>query len=189
MAWPTPKNVTEVISFMGLVGYYRRFIRDFSKIGHPIITLQRKRLRFQFTPECANNFEQLKYLHTHAPILRIVDWEKYFLVCTDACKEGLGRVLMQEEHVIFYASRKLNENERNCHQWPITCNNYSCIKNVDTLSDRAEVCINVRPCGIEIFIQSTQIESKTGHMAASHQQIWLQYELPQGEGEQSGWCT
>jgi hypothetical protein len=55
----------------------------------------------------------LKYLLTHAPVLKIVDLDNEFLVCTDACKEGLGGVLMQEGHVICYESKKLNEHEIN----------------------------------------------------------------------------
>jgi hypothetical protein len=58
-------------------------------------------------------FQQLKHLLTNAPIMNIADPDKYFLVCTNACKEGLGGVLMQDGHVISYESRKINEHERN----------------------------------------------------------------------------
>jgi hypothetical protein len=112
MDWPTPRNVSEVRSFMGLVGYYRRFIKGFSKIGHPITSLQRKGVKFVWSTECETNFQQLKHLLTNAPVLKIADPEKDFLVCTDACKEGLGGVLMQEGHVVCYESRKLNEHEQ-----------------------------------------------------------------------------
>jgi hypothetical protein len=57
MDWPTPWNVTEVRSFMGLVGYYRRFIKGFSKIGHPITSLQRKGMKFVWSTECEANFQ------------------------------------------------------------------------------------------------------------------------------------
>jgi hypothetical protein len=88
MNWPTPKNVTDIRSFMGLVGYYKRFIEGFSKIGHPITSLQKKGVKFVWSTKCEERFQQLKHLLTNAPILKIVDPTKDFTVCTDACKEG-----------------------------------------------------------------------------------------------------
>jgi hypothetical protein len=113
MEWPTPKDVSDIRSFMGLAGYYRRFIKGFSKIGCPITALQKKGAKFTWTQECEERFQSLKHLLTHAPVLKIVDPENDFLVCTDACKEGLGGVLMQEGSVVCYESRKLNEHEAN----------------------------------------------------------------------------
>jgi hypothetical protein len=81
--WKIPKNVKEFRSLMGLAGYYRRFIARFSRIAHPITSLQRKGLKFQWTTECEKSFQQLKKLLTSAPILRSVDPNGYFLVCTD----------------------------------------------------------------------------------------------------------
>ena len=111
--WPTPKNVTKVRSFMGLARYYRRFIARFSRISHTITSLQRKRVKFQCTTECEKSFQQLKHLLTSAPILRIADPNEYFLVCTDACKEGLGGVLSQNRFVLCYEYRKRKEHEKN----------------------------------------------------------------------------
>jgi hypothetical protein len=111
--WSSPKNVTEVRSFMGLAGYYRRFIEGFSKIAHPITSLQRKGMKFQWTLDCERSFQHLKQLLTSAPILRITDPEEDFIVCTDACNEGLGGVLSQNGFVICYESRKLKDHERN----------------------------------------------------------------------------
>jgi hypothetical protein len=67
--WSAPRNVVEVRSFMGLAGYYRRFIAGFSKIAHPITSLQRKEKKFQWTEECEKSFQRLKQLLTSAPIL------------------------------------------------------------------------------------------------------------------------
>jgi hypothetical protein len=92
---------------------YRRFIKGFSKIGCPITTLQKKGVIFTWTLECEETFQELKYLLTHAPVLNIEDPDNDFLVCTDACKEGLVGVLMQEGRVIFYESKILNEHEIN----------------------------------------------------------------------------
>jgi hypothetical protein len=85
--------VAEVRYFMGLAGYYRRFRAEFSKIDHPITSLQRKEKKFQWTKECESSFQRLKQLLTSAPILKISDPNIYFVVCTNACKEGLGGVL------------------------------------------------------------------------------------------------
>ena len=94
--WLIPKNAHEVRSFMGLAGYYRRFVEGFSKIAKPITTLQRKGIRYEWTNECDVAFAELKRLLTSAPILRVPDMDKDFMVCTDASKQGLGAVLMKE---------------------------------------------------------------------------------------------
>jgi hypothetical protein len=113
MEWPTPKDVSDIRSFMGLAGYYRRFIKGFSKIGCPITALQKKGAKFTWTQECEEIFQSLKHLLTHAPVLKIVDPENDFLMCTYAYKEGLGGVLMQGGSVVCYESQKLNEHEVN----------------------------------------------------------------------------
>jgi hypothetical protein len=113
MDWPTPKDVSHIISFMGIEGYYRRFIKGFYKIGFPITSLQKNRVKFLWTLEYEERFQELKFLLANAPLLKITDPNKDFLVCTYAYKEGLRGVLMQEEHVIFYESIKLNEHEIN----------------------------------------------------------------------------
>jgi hypothetical protein len=85
---------------MGLTGCYIRFIEGFSQIAHPITSLQNKGARFEWNLECAMSFQHLKSLLTSVPILRIDDLDAYFVVCTDACKEGLGGVLSQNGHVV-----------------------------------------------------------------------------------------
>jgi hypothetical protein len=113
MDWPTPRDVYDIISFMGLEGYYRRFIKGFSKISFPITSLQKKGVTFIWNLKCEEIFQEMKYLLTNAPMMNIADPNKNFLLCTGDRKEGLKGVLMQEEHVIFYESRKLNEHEIN----------------------------------------------------------------------------
>ena len=113
MNWPTPRNVTDVISFKGLARYYRRFIEGFSKVAHSITSLQNKGIKFECTPRCEESFQQLKSLLTSVSILKIVDPEKDLAVCVDACNQGLGGVLMQDNHVVCYESRKLKEHEKN----------------------------------------------------------------------------
>ena len=114
MEWLAPRNVDEVRSFMGLAGYYRRFIRKFSRIGYIITSLKMKGKKFEWTEECATSFDKLKHFLTHALVLKIVDPNKEFLVGIYVYKEGIGGVLMQEGCVVFYQSRKLNEHEHNC---------------------------------------------------------------------------
>lgn len=112
MEWLIPKDLVDIRSFMGLVGYYRWFVEGFSKVAYPITSLQKKGRTFRWTLECQRSFEQLKYLLTTAPILSIADPSKEYIVCTDASKEGLGGVLMQEGKVVAYESRKLKEHEQ-----------------------------------------------------------------------------
>ena len=109
--WRAPKNVLEIRSFMGLVCYYKKFIAGFSKISHHITSLQNKGIKFEWIVECEENVNLLKELITIAPILNIVDPNENFVVCTNACKEGIGGVLTQNGHVISYESRKLKQNK------------------------------------------------------------------------------
>ena len=71
MEWPTPKNVSEVRYFMGLAGYYRRFIEGFSNLAHPITSLQKKGVKFYQTPRCEDSFQRLKEMLTSARVLNI----------------------------------------------------------------------------------------------------------------------
>ena len=111
MEWLVTKNAHEVRSFMGLAGYYQRFVEGFSKIEKPITTLQCKGVRYEWKEECDRAFIELKRLLTNVPIIRVLYMEKDFIVCTDASKQGLGGVLMQYGGVIAYASRKLKKHE------------------------------------------------------------------------------
>jgi hypothetical protein len=112
--WSRNKNVTEFRSFMGLASYCRRFIVAFSNNSHPVTSLQKKGVKFQWTLECEKSFQNMKQLLASAPILRIFYPNEDFIVCTYACKEGLGRFLSQNGYVVCYESRKLKEHERHC---------------------------------------------------------------------------
>jgi hypothetical protein len=96
MEWPTPMNMQEVYIFIGLAGYYRFFVEGFSKITNPITELQKKNKKFIWSEKCVEAFQKLKKLLTTTPILKVSDMDKDLLACTDASKEGLGGVLMQE---------------------------------------------------------------------------------------------
>jgi hypothetical protein len=113
MEWPAPMNVTKVRSFMGLAGYYRQFVEGFLKIANPLTELQKKNKKFVSTEKCVEAFWRLKELLTTTSILKVPDMDADFLVCTDASKEGLGGVLMQDGRVIAYISRKLRRHDEN----------------------------------------------------------------------------
>ncbi|XP_024028766.1 uncharacterized protein LOC112093802 [Morus notabilis] len=73
--WERPKNVAEIRSFLGLAGYYRRFVKDFSSIAAPMTRLTRKEVRFEWNAECESAFQELKVRLTSAPVLTIPDSE------------------------------------------------------------------------------------------------------------------
>ncbi|XP_038992132.1 uncharacterized mitochondrial protein AtMg00860-like [Hibiscus syriacus] len=105
LEWEVPKNVSEVRSFMGLVGYYRRFVKNFLVIALPLTKLMRKGVTFMWTPECQESFDMLKTILTEAPILVQPESGKNYVVYSDASHNGLRCVLMQECKVVAYASR------------------------------------------------------------------------------------
>ncbi|WVZ58130.1 hypothetical protein U9M48_008434 [Paspalum notatum var. saurae] len=111
--WKQPQTVTKIWSFLGLAGYYRRFIKDFSRISKPMIALTQKNAKFAWSPKCEETFGTLKKLLTSAPVLAQPDITKPFDVYCDASGSGLGCVLMQEGRVIAYASSQLRKHEVN----------------------------------------------------------------------------
>ncbi|KAK9117261.1 hypothetical protein Sjap_016208 [Stephania japonica] len=111
--WPTPRSVSDIRSFLGLAGYYRRFVQDFSRIAAPMTQLTKKDVKFQWNDDCEQAFRTLKERLTTAPVLVLPESGKGFEVNTDASKIGLGCVLMQESRVIAYASRQLKIHEKN----------------------------------------------------------------------------
>ncbi|KAJ9546526.1 hypothetical protein OSB04_019069 [Centaurea solstitialis] len=111
--WESPKSPSEVRSFLGLAGYYRRFIEHFSAIATPLTALTKKDVKFEWTSTCEYAFNNLKGKLTSAPILTLPNGTDGFVVYCDASKLGLGCVLMQDGKVIAYASRKLKVHELN----------------------------------------------------------------------------
>jgi hypothetical protein len=130
--WSAPGNLTDVRTLMGLLGYYRRFIEGFSKIAHPITSLQKKGVNFQWTLDCEKSFQHLKKLSTSAPIIRIFYPNGDFIVCINACKEGLGGVLNQNGYVVCYESRKLKEHERHYATYGVGIQSV-CLEDVEAL--------------------------------------------------------
>jgi hypothetical protein len=109
--WNPPRTVHQVRSFLGMAGYYCRFIPDFSRISKPITELLKTQVKFVWSPECDKAFHTLKKFLTTAPILAQPDIEKPFDVYCDASGTGIGCVLMQEGRMIAYASQQLKRHE------------------------------------------------------------------------------
>ena len=114
---PSLANVKTVRKFLGHVGFYRRFIMDFSKISKPLYKLQEKYAKFIWDADCQKIFEELKAYLTTAPIMRVPNWQLPFEVMCDASDLTIGAVLGQREkgnpYVVYCASKTLNEAQRN----------------------------------------------------------------------------
>lgn len=114
--WPTPTNVNEVRSFLGLAGYYRRFILNFSELASTLTNLTKKGVRFRWTSQCQESFECLKEKLISAPVLCYPVENGQFILDTDASGHAIGAVLSQvqegEEKVIAYASKMLGDSQR-----------------------------------------------------------------------------
>ena len=112
---PTPKCVKDIRSFLGHADFYRRFIKDFSKIARPLTNLLAKDVSFTFDAECMNSWEKFKRELISAPIISAPDWSKPFEIMCDTSNFVIGAVLGQridnKQHVIYYSSRTLNSNE------------------------------------------------------------------------------
>jgi hypothetical protein len=109
--WKPPTTVSKVQSFLGLAGYYRRFILNFSKIVKPVTELLKKESKYVWSDACDEAFKLLKKLLTTSPVLAQPDTDKPFNVNCDASGTGLGGVLIQEGRVISYSSRQLRRHE------------------------------------------------------------------------------
>ena len=112
--YPIPKSTKEIKSFLGLMGYYRRFIQNFAKIVFPLTKCLKKNSKINVNdPEYVTAFEHCKQLLTNSPILTYPDFSKQFRLTTDASNIAIGGVLSQNNRPIGYYSRTLNSAERN----------------------------------------------------------------------------
>ncbi|XP_027348116.1 uncharacterized protein LOC113859580 [Abrus precatorius] len=111
LQWERQEIATEIRSFVGLAGYYRRFIEGFTKIAAPLTRLTRRDQPFVWIEECEQSFNELKQRLTSSPVLILPDTSRPFEVYCDASHQGLGCVLMQDKRVVAYASRQLRTHE------------------------------------------------------------------------------
>ncbi|GBG72360.1 hypothetical protein CBR_g11938, partial [Chara braunii] len=109
--WPRPQTVTEVRSFLGMTGYYRPFVKNYSTIASSLTDLTRLDTPWEWTEECEASFKKLKYALTHYEVLKLTDPDKPFVVTTDASQYGIGAVLAQQKgpklRPIEYMSKKM----------------------------------------------------------------------------------
>ncbi|GKB60699.1 putative reverse transcriptase domain-containing protein, partial [Tanacetum coccineum] len=141
--WAAPTTPTEVRQFLGLAGYYRRFIKEFSLISKPLTKLTQKNKPYVWGDDEEEAFQTLKLKLCSAPILSLPEGSEDFVVYCDASLKGFGAVLMQREKVIAYASRQLRKNEENYtthdlelgakelnmrqHRWIELLSDYDCV--------------------------------------------------------------
>jgi hypothetical protein len=102
--WERPTNIREILSFLGLVGYYRKFINGFSALFGPLTTLMRKNASFVWSDECKVSFQELKQKLVSVPVLTLLMESIGYVVYTHASRKRLGCVLMQDGKVVAYAS-------------------------------------------------------------------------------------
>lgn len=111
--WKQPRNPTKVCGFLGLAGYYRRFIQENSKISSHLTKSTKNKEKFVWIPKYEEAFVELKKRLTSAPVLIIPDGNSGFTVYIDACRLRLGAIFMQHGRVIVYASRQLKPHKKN----------------------------------------------------------------------------
>ena len=109
--WKLPTNVSEVRCFLGLAGYYRKFVERFSMIATPLTNLLKKDKKLEWSDTCQHSFEELRHRLTPTPVLAILLGKDGYVVYSDASRQVLGCVLMQNGRVIAYASRQLKKHE------------------------------------------------------------------------------
>ena len=109
--WPTPTNVKQLRGFLGLASYYRRFIRDYGHLAHSLTDLTKKDA-FRWTMEAEDAFRHLKQALSSAPVLQAPDFSCTFVVECDASSEGIGAVLLQNDHPVAFFSKGLSSHSR-----------------------------------------------------------------------------
>ena len=112
MSWERPKLVFEIRSFLGLAGYYRRFIEDFSRLSTPMTRLTRKEVKFEWNDLCKRAFQELTRKLTLAPIMIFLERGQRYTVYCDASKDRLGCVLIQSGRVVAYGSRQCKNHDQ-----------------------------------------------------------------------------
>lgn len=119
--WPTPGNIKQLRGFLGLTGYYRRFIRHYGMLSKPLTQLLKKGVQFQWTAQCEDAFAILKQALIQAPVLAVPDFAKKFVIETYASDDGMGAVLMQDNHPISFLSKPLCDKNKGLSTYKKEC--------------------------------------------------------------------
>lgn len=119
--WPTPTTAKEIRSFLGLAGYYRKFVQHFGIIAWPLFNLLKKHQPFVWTEATNEVFELLKQRLISGPVLQLPDFSRPFTVDTDACEYGVGAVLQQNGHLIAFMSKPLGPKNRGLSTYEKEC--------------------------------------------------------------------
>ena len=122
--FPVPNNVNEIRRFIGLTGYFRRFIENYALIAAPLTRLTRKNVEFMWTDDCQKSYDELIRLLTSEPVLSIYDVNKEHELHTDACSVGIAGILLQRDDknklkAIAYFSRLFTDAERKYHAFEL----------------------------------------------------------------------
>ena len=117
-SFPAPTTRKQLMSFLGMAGYYRKFCKNFSVIAAPLTNLLKKNVSFNWSDSCQKAFEDIKYILANAPVLSAPNFSKQFKIAVDASDLGIGAVLFQEDdsgvdHPICYFSKKFNAHQKN----------------------------------------------------------------------------
>lgn len=184
--WPTPKNIPELQSFLGLAGYYRRFIKNFAGTSAILTDLLKKNTKFTWTAAHESAFSHLKHLLTIAPVLKAPNFSRTFIVSTDASLVAVGGVLSQEFpdglHPICFESKKLNDAETNYPVHELECLAIvHCFKKWRCYLEGADVVVQTDHKSLQYLQSQKQLSRRMTRWAAFLQQFEFQITYLKGK--------
>ena len=190
---PTPRTPKEVKQFLGLIGYYRKFIPKFSDVARPLTNLTKKDVPYEWTPECTKTFEMLKNLLIQEPILKYPDPGKPYTLYTDASKYAWSCVLTQEYdydiegkikqiyHPITYASGLFKGSQMN---WATLTKEayaiYMSVKKLDYYLQDTEITLRSDHLPLKMFLEKKTLNTKVNNWAVEISPYTIKFEYIKG---------